>query len=127
MARASKVNASGGSTGEVGAASPSRGGVAGKAWMQRLRMRMLAVVVGMVLAGFGVATAFTLPVLPVLGVAIAAAAVVVNQAAHRLIHPTCYGCGRDIASLNAGMYGVECPDCGVITQVRPRASRRDVA
>lgn len=102
-------------------------GAAGRAWMQRLRMRMLAVVVGMVLAGVGVATAFTLPVLPVLGVAIAAAAVVVNQAAHRLIHPTCYGCGRDIASIDAGMYGVECPDCGVITQVRPRASRRDVA
>lgn len=93
----------------------------GMNWMHRVRMRTLAFVVGLVLAGFGVAAAFTLPVLPVLGVAVAAAAVVVNQMAFRLSHPTCYGCGRDIASLNAGTYGVECPDCGAITQVLPRA------
>lgn len=89
-------------------------------WMQRIRMRTLAFVIGLVVAGFGVAAAFTLPVLPVLGAAVVAAAVVVNQMGHRLVHPTCYGCGRDVAKLAAGTYGVECPDCGAITQVRPR-------
>jgi hypothetical protein len=97
-------------------------------WMQRMRVRALALVVGLIVAGFGIAAAFTLPVLPVLGVAIAAAAVVVNQAALRLSHPTCYGCGRDIAQVRAGTYGVECPDCGTITQVLPKRGRdHDVA
>ena len=96
-------------------------------WMHRVRMRALGWAVGLMLAGFGVAAAFTLPVLPVLGVAVAAAAVLVNQMAFRLIHPTCYGCGRDIAKISAGTYGVECPDCGSITQVLPMGGRDDIA
>lgn len=92
-------------------------------WMHRIRMRTLAFVVGLVIAGFGVAAAFTLPLLPVLGVAVAAAAVMVNQMAFRLVHPTCYGCGRDIAALASGSYGVECPDCGAITQVLRRGGK----
>lgn len=94
------------------------------AWMHRIRMRTLAFVVGVVIAGFGVAAAFTLPLIPVLGFAVAAAAVVVNQMASRLSHPTCYGCGRDIVGLDAGAYGVECPDCGAITQCLPRLAGR---
>jgi len=95
-------------------------------WMHRMRMRTLAFVVALVVAGLGVAAAFTLPVLPVLGVAVAAAAVVVNQMGYRLVHPTCYGCGRDVGQLAAGTYGVECPDCGAITQVLPRFAGKSV-
>lgn len=92
-------------------------------WMHRLRMRTMAWVVGLLLAGFTVASAFALPLLPVLGVAVAAAAVMVNQVASRLVQPTCYGCGRNIAGLKGGAYGVECPDCGSLTQVLPREGR----
>ena len=89
-------------------------------WMHRLRLRTLAWVVGLIVAGFTVTAAFALPALPVLGVAFAAAAVLVNQMAHRLAQPTCYGCGKDIGRIAAGAYGVVCPDCGVITQVLPK-------
>lgn len=89
-------------------------------WMHRLRLRTFAWVVGLIVAGFTVTAAFALPALPVLGVAFAAAAVLVNQMAHRLAQPTCYGCGKDIARIAAGAYGVVCPDCGAITQVLPR-------
>lgn len=88
--------------------------------MHRLRLRTFAWVVGLIVAGFTVTAAFALPALPVLGVAFAAAAVLVNQMAHRLAQPTCYGCGKDIARIAAGAYGVVCPECGAITQVLPR-------
>ena len=80
----------------------------------------MAWVLGLMVAGFTVTAAFALPALPVLGVAFAAAAVVVNQMAHRLAQPTCYGCGENISRIVAGAYGVVCPDCGAITQVLPK-------
>ncbi|TVQ62395.1 MAG: hypothetical protein EA378_05615 [Phycisphaerales bacterium] len=88
----------------------------GKIWFRRIRLRVLAVATGVALAAFALVGWASLPAWPVIGVAVAAVAVAVNTIGSRLAHSTCLGCGRDLAGLPAGTYGVACPDCGTINQ-----------
>lgn len=87
--------------------------------MQRVRLRVFAFVIGLTLATVGVVSWAALPLWPVVGVAVAAAAVAVNTMTARLKHPTCWSCGSDVSGLPAGQYGVICQQCGSINQRLP--------
>lgn len=84
-------------------------------WMAKIRLRLLAFLLGLALTVIALISLTTLPAWPVLGVAVAAAAVAVNSMASRLRASACHGCGHALADCRAGEYGVECPRCGALT------------
>lgn len=90
-------------------------------WIHKTRLRVLALLVGTVIAVIGVVSWAALPVWPVVGVAFATVAVVFNTMTSRLAQPVCWGCGQDLAQAQPGEYGVICPNCGALTQTPPRA------
>lgn len=85
-------------------------------WMHKIRLRVLALLLGTALATIATASLTALPVWPVVGVAVAAVALGVNKITARLRQPTCWGCGGDISREPKGGYGTICPDCGSITE-----------
>lgn len=91
-------------------------------WIHKVRLRVLAIVLGMTLAAMAAVSWAAWPVLPVVGVAVAAAAMAVNKVSSRLSHPTCWACGADLRGQPSGEYGVGCPSCGAIS--RPVVERR---
>lgn len=94
-------------------------------WLGKIRLRVFAYLVGLGLAVIGVLSFTALPALPIVGVAIAAAAVLVNHAATRLSSSTCLGCGESIARLPSGEHGTICPTCGTLSF--GKGDRRDEA
>jgi hypothetical protein len=84
--------------------------------MSRIRLRALALVLGIALFALGAISLTAIPAWPVVGVAVACAAVVVNRIAARLDHPICLACGHDIAGQPAGEHGVACSNCGAVNQ-----------
>jgi hypothetical protein len=88
-------------------------------WFHKIRLRVLAVVLAVILAAIGVAAWAALPVLPVFGVALITVAAVVNQMTTRLSTAVCYQCGGDLNADNPGVYGVICQGCGAVNQVVP--------
>jgi len=84
-------------------------------WIKRLRLRVLALVGGLVLAVCAIASVTTLPVWGLIGVAFAAAAFTVNTMTSRLSQPTCWGCGETLDGVPAGEHGLACPHCGSLT------------
>jgi hypothetical protein len=88
-------------------------------WMHKIRLRVLGLLLGLVLAAIATISLTTVPAWPVIGVAFATLAIAVNKLTTRLSQPTCWGCGTDLASADEGIYGVECPSCGLLT---PRGS-----
>ncbi len=92
-------------------------------WYGKMRLKILAYVVGLTLGALGIASLTTVPAWPVVGVAVAACVVMINRAAHRLSQPTCLGCGRDIAQLPTNEHGVACPGCGMVSR-RPEPIKR---
>lgn len=89
-------------------------GTASLAWLQRARMRALASVLGVAIAAFGLIAWAALPVLPVVGVAVATVAVMINSLTARLNEPLCRDCGQDLRRESLSDYGVACPRCGLI-------------
>lgn len=87
----------------------------GRTLMQRVRMKVLAILLGTVLAAVATISLTSLPAWPIVGVAVATVAVAVNKMTARLKTPVCYGCGEDITRLPSGEYGVICPSCGMMT------------
>lgn len=85
-------------------------------WMHRLRLRVLALALGLALTAFALISLTTIPAWPIVGVAFAAGAFVVNQMSSRLSGTICHGCGTDITGVPGGQYGVTCPSCGHLTQ-----------
>jgi len=83
-------------------------------WMQRLRLRVFALVAALVLLVVGVVSMFAVPVLPAVGVALTIAVTMVNTMTSRLNDMTCTGCGKSIAKLPAGTHGIACKDCGTV-------------
>ncbi len=85
-------------------------------WMRRIRMRALALVLGLTLVVIAMLSLTAWPAWPVVGVAVAAAAVVVNSLASklRLENPVCVHCEQDLSEQIPGVYGVVCPKCGTI-------------
>jgi len=82
--------------------------------MQKLRLRVFALIAALTILVFGVVSVFAVPVLPVVGVALTIAVTVVNTMTSRLTDMTCTGCGASIAKLPAGTHGIACTKCGSI-------------
>ena len=85
-------------------------------WLHQIRLRVLALLLGTALAAIATVSLTAIPVWPVVGVAVAAAAWGVNKITSRLRQPTCFGCGGDISREPKGVYGTICPHCGSITE-----------
>lgn len=83
-------------------------------WMQKLRLRVFALIAGLALLAFGAVSVFAIPVIPAVGVAITLAVTMVNTMTSRLTDMTCAGCGQSIAKLPAGTHGIACTKCGAI-------------
>jgi hypothetical protein len=83
-------------------------------WLRKLRLRVFAVMVGLLLAAIGVVGLASWPALPVVGVTLTIATVVVNKMTAKLSVMTCSGCGADLTGVPTGAYGAVCKDCGVI-------------
>lgn len=83
-------------------------------WIGKVRLKVLAIVVAAVLAGIAVVSWLTMPVWPIVGVAVAAFAMAVNTIGTRLSHATCYECGKDLKGQPENELGVLCPSCGLI-------------
>jgi len=84
-------------------------------WMHKIRLRVLGLLLGLALAAIATVSFTTWPAWPVIGVAVATLALVVNKMTTRLAQPVCWGCGADISRDTPGQYGVECPNCGSLT------------
>ncbi|MEZ6318447.1 MAG: hypothetical protein R3B49_06795 [Phycisphaerales bacterium] len=84
-------------------------------FLNQLRLRVFAVLAGVITAVVAALSLTAWPAVPVIGVAILTAAALVNGMTARLNEPTCAGCGRDLAGQESGEYGVICPECGAIT------------
>ena len=83
-------------------------------WMQKLRLRVFALLVALALLVFGVIGMLSIPVLPAVGVALTIAVTMVNTMTSRLDTLTCAGCGQSIEQLPAGTHGITCRSCGTV-------------
>jgi hypothetical protein len=84
------------------------------AFMHRLRLRALAVTVGLGLAVVAAVSLVSAPLWPMLAGAVAIACVAVSSVTSRLSHRVCLGCGRGLDGVPVGQYGAICPGCGTI-------------
>lgn len=80
--------------------------------LDKARVRMAWVVVGVVATATGVVLLNIAPVLPVLGVAVATLALAVHGVASRIKADACKACGASLARAPIGEHGVMCPGCG---------------
>ncbi|MDX2146873.1 MAG: hypothetical protein SFZ23_05065 [Planctomycetota bacterium] len=87
-------------------------------WFEKIRLKVFAIVLGVVLAGVAVISFSAWPFWPVIGAAVAAFAVAVNTVGNRLSTNTCLGCGENLNGRPAGEYGVVCPCCGTLSEPR---------
>lgn len=86
------------------------------AYLHKLRLRALGILVGLGLTALGIVSMTTAPAWPVVVGAVAVAALVVNKVAAQLSHTVCIGCGKKIDdAAPVGVYGVVCPNCGTIS------------
>ncbi len=85
-------------------------------WLQKLRLRVFAVLVALTFAVIGVVGLLSVPVLPAIGVALVAAYSMVNSMTTKLAVTTCSGCGSDISKTPLNTYGTTCNNCGTTTQ-----------
>lgn len=85
-------------------------------WMHKIRRRVLWIAVGVGLTTLGVLSVTTIPAWPIVGVAVATFALVINHVAGRLSEPTCLGCGQNLADQPRSERGTICPSCGSINQ-----------
>ncbi len=102
-----------------------------KPMLAHIRLRVLAIVVGVVLAVVGVVSFAAWPIVPVLGVAIITVAAAVNSATARLAAPVCTTCGEKLPGategdrvLKSGPYGVVCEACGALNDPSRPADHR---
>lgn len=89
------------------------------AYIVRTKLKVLAWMLGITLATIGSVSLAGLPLLPVLGMAFAAAAVSISKATGRLGKPTCYHCGTDLSGEPVGTHGIVCKQCGSIHMHQP--------
>lgn len=83
-------------------------------YIHRLRLRVLAWLLGIILAGFAAVSWMALPAWPVVGVAVAMVVATVSTMTNRLKAETCYSCGEDMRHVQAGEHGRACPTCGAV-------------
>ncbi|MFN9975988.1 MAG: hypothetical protein ACK58T_39450, partial [Phycisphaerae bacterium] len=63
-------------------------------FMERIRLKAMAVVLAVIVAAVGVIAWSTLPAWPVIGVGVAVVAVALNAIGSRLERAVCYSCGQ---------------------------------
>ena len=85
-------------------------------WLHRIRLRVLAFLLGVTLMAIGAVSFAALPLWPVVGVAVAAAAFAVNSLTAKMAGPVCWGCGTDLDQITPGEHGRICPNCGSISR-----------
>ncbi len=83
-------------------------------WLSSLRLKTALWLAAISLCTFASISLAGLPWVPMVSVAVAAAAVSVSKLTLRLIHPTCFSCGLDLSSQPIGAQGIACPKCGSI-------------
>ena len=86
---------------------------------RKLRLRLLAVLLGTATAVVATLSLTAWPALPVVGVAVLTAAALVNTLTSRLATPICASCGESLAGQPKGVYGAICPSCGAVNQHVP--------
>lgn len=84
-------------------------------YIHRLRLRVLAWLFGIALAGIAAVSWMALPAWPVLGVTVAVLVATVSTVTNRLKSETCYACGQDLREIQPGVYGRACPGCGAFS------------
>lgn len=85
-------------------------------FMERIRLKAMAVVLAVIVAAVGVIAWSTIPAWPVIGVGVAVVAVALNSIGSRLEKSVCYGCGQSMSGQPIGERGSICPNCGTINQ-----------
>lgn len=83
-------------------------------WIQGLKLKALAWLAAIILASIATIAVAGVSWVPVVGFALAAAAVSVSKLTVRLAGPVCLSCGHDLASEPASDQGITCPACGSI-------------
>ncbi|MFG0305001.1 MAG: hypothetical protein ACF8Q5_02165 [Phycisphaerales bacterium JB040] len=83
-------------------------------FLHRLRLRVFAVLVGVVIASIAALSVFALPAVPVVSVALITAAAVLNSMTAKLGVAVCSGCGNSLEGVPTGAYGAVCPGCGAV-------------
>lgn len=83
-------------------------------WISGLKIKTAFWLVAISLCTFVSIALAGLPWIPVISVAVAAAAVSVSKLTHRLGHTTCYSCGHDLSDQPVGTHGIACPSCGSV-------------
>jgi len=76
----------------------------------------LWVVVVIGLTAVGLISMTTIPAWPVVGVAVATAAILLNTVTRSLSTTTCLGCGGSLQGLPDGTHGRICPGCGAVNE-----------
>jgi phage FluMu protein Com len=89
-----------------------------RGWFHRARRLAVTATLAITIAAVAMISLTSLPTWPVIGVAFAAAAMVVNSVASRLTtdRMVCLHCARDLAHESPSAHGVTCPGCGAINQ-----------
>ena len=86
-------------------------------FLSLIRLRVFAVLAGLITAVVATLSLTAWPALPVIGVAIITAAAMVNTMTSKLASPVCAGCGDTLNVQESGAYGVMCESCGTLTQI----------
>lgn len=94
----------------------------GREWFSTLRWKALAYLLGIALATAATILVTGMAWVPIVGVAVAAAAVSLNKVASRLSSPVCWTCGHDLRDQPRTPMGIVCPACGGIHQPLPGSS-----
>jgi hypothetical protein len=85
-------------------------------WVGRIRRRALWLLVGIAAATLGMMSMTTLPAWPLVGVAVATAAIVLNAITRPLTRTSCLGCGTDLSDVPISTHGRMCRQCGMINE-----------
>jgi hypothetical protein len=88
-------------------------------WLGQIRRRALWIVVCLLGTAVAVIAWTTLPAWPVVGVAVASVALVLNTLTSRLSPATCLSCGADLSGQAPGAHGRMCHACGAINERTP--------
>jgi hypothetical protein len=83
-------------------------------WISGLKLKTALWLVAISLATFISIALAGLPAVPMISVAVAAAAVSVSKLTLRLSHPTCLSCGHDLTNQPVSAQGIACPGCGAV-------------
>jgi len=84
--------------------------------LDRVRVRVLWVVVGVAAMALGVIAWTTLPAWPIVGAAVATLVLAVNTLGRNVRQDSCMACGHHLAQQPRGEHGVACPGCGQVNQ-----------